>query len=77
LLQINHCIDLIMLTLAICLAPYKLTVSTSALYVQTLYGMPNQGKNGGRIIYYIKPKVIEDKYCYGEKIYTRPNLEKI
>ncbi|OCG75459.1 hypothetical protein A9G42_08875 [Gilliamella sp. Nev6-6] len=33
-----------MLTLAICLAPYKLTVSTSALYVQTLYGMPNQGK---------------------------------
>ncbi|OCG59087.1 hypothetical protein A9G41_01780 [Gilliamella sp. Nev5-1] len=31
-------------TLAICLAPYKLIVSTSALYVQTLYGMPNQGK---------------------------------
>jgi hypothetical protein len=61
-----------MLTLAICLAPYKLTVSTSALY-----GMPNQGKNGGRIIYYIKPKVVEDKYCYGDKIYVRPNLEKI
>ncbi|WP_141673021.1 hypothetical protein [Gilliamella sp. App6-5] len=62
--------------LDICLSPYKVTLSTSQLSVTTPYGVPNRGMGGGRVVYYIKPKVIEDKYCYEDRVYARPNLEK-